>query len=107
MRKAFRMIGEGAKSMEDVADRIVRYLYDNLIDGETGQRACALVRLFKTHSFLRNSIPNCRTLRKNMLGNKSPYPGMKCYGSSGDDRGGTGMAFKEDLCGSQGNSSPE
>jgi hypothetical protein len=61
--KALRMIGEGAKSMEDVADRIVGYLYDNLIDGKTGMRACALVRLFKTHSY-ENLDTELRNLRK-------------------------------------------
>ena len=37
--------------MEEAADSIVRYLYENLFSKETGQRACALIRLFKTHVF--------------------------------------------------------
>lgn len=48
---AIRQAGVNAKNMEEVADRITRYLYENLIDGQTGQKACALVRLFKTHSY--------------------------------------------------------
>ena len=75
--KALRMIGEGAKSMEEVADRIVRYLYDNLIDGETGMRACALVRLFKTHSY-EELDTELQEFAQHMLGNNQPYPGMKC-----------------------------
>lgn len=75
--KTLRMIGEGAKSMEDAADRIVRYLYDNLIDGKTGRRACALVRLFKTHSY-EELDTELQEFAQHMLGNKSPYPGMKC-----------------------------
>lgn len=38
-------------SMEDSAARICRMLYDLARDGETDQRQCALVRLYKTHPF--------------------------------------------------------
>jgi hypothetical protein len=48
---AVRSLGKGATSMEQVAERIVRYLYDNLIEQKTGAKACALVRLFKTHPY--------------------------------------------------------
>lgn len=48
---SLRKIGEGAESMAVVADRIVQYFYDNLIIKNTNQKACVLVRLFKTHSF--------------------------------------------------------
>jgi len=48
---SLREIGNGAKSMEEASGRIVRHLYENLVSRETGQRACALVRLFKTHAF--------------------------------------------------------
>lgn len=75
--KALRMIGEGAKSMEDAADRIVRYLYDNLLDGEAGSRACALVRLFKTHSYGELDA-ELQEFAQNMMENKPPHPGMKC-----------------------------
>ena len=37
--------------MEEVAGRLTDYLYLNLIDNKTKERACALVRLFKTHSY--------------------------------------------------------
>src|SRR3954453_8783722 len=45
---ALRELGTGTSSMEEVAQRIVRYLYDNLVDG-SGRRACPLVRFYKTH----------------------------------------------------------
>ena len=41
----------GAKSMEEVANRTVRYLYERLVDQQDGNRACALVRFFKTHAY--------------------------------------------------------
>ena len=38
----------GAPSVEEAARRIVRYLYDNAVDPQTGERECALVRFFIT-----------------------------------------------------------
>ncbi|PSB08292.1 hypothetical protein C7B76_26685 [filamentous cyanobacterium CCP2] len=48
---AVRNMDAESKSMEETADRIVRYLYQNLIDPKTGKPACALVRFFKTHAY--------------------------------------------------------
>jgi hypothetical protein len=48
--RAMRMIGDGAVSMEETANRVAGHLYDNLLDG-TGTRAASLVRLFKTHAY--------------------------------------------------------
>ena len=46
-----RNLDERSRSMEETANRIVRYLYENLVDPRTGKQACALVRFFKTHSY--------------------------------------------------------
>jgi hypothetical protein len=46
-----RRLGQGAGSMEEAAGRIVSYLYDDLADNRSGQRACALVRFYKTHPY--------------------------------------------------------
>jgi len=48
---ALRSMGSGAASMEEVADKIVHYLYDHLTEKDGKGNACALVRLFKTHSY--------------------------------------------------------
>lgn len=45
-----RRLGTGAGSMEEAAGRIVGYLYENL-GTPTGERACALVRFYKTHPY--------------------------------------------------------
>jgi hypothetical protein len=45
-----RRLGEGAATMEEAARRAVRYLFDLFID-EKGERSCALVRLYKTHTW--------------------------------------------------------
>lgn len=41
-------LGGGASSMEDAANKIVDYLYDNIADS-SGGKANALVRFYKTH----------------------------------------------------------
>jgi hypothetical protein len=46
-----RKAGAGAASMEEVANRVVRYLHENLVDPRTGESECALVRFFKTHPY--------------------------------------------------------
>lgn len=46
-----RRLGLGAGSMEEAAARIVTYLYEDLADQRGGQRACALVRFYKTHPY--------------------------------------------------------
>jgi hypothetical protein len=48
---ALRNMDVGSKSMEEMANQIVRYLHENLIDQRSGKPACALVRFFKTHAY--------------------------------------------------------
>jgi len=38
---ALRKLGSGAASMEEAADRLIRYLYDYLVDQQTGAKTCA------------------------------------------------------------------
>lgn len=72
-----RKLGAGAGSMEEVASRIVRYFYANLIDGDTGRPACALVRLYRTVPF-RDLNVMLRGFARGLLGPSSPDPAMKC-----------------------------
>jgi len=74
---SLRRFGDGAQSLEEVADKIVHYLYDQALSRTTNQRACVLVRLFKTHPFgeLNDEL---REFAAKMLGNVSPSPDMKC-----------------------------
>ncbi|HEY9712325.1 MAG TPA: hypothetical protein V6C72_02580 [Chroococcales cyanobacterium] len=46
-----RELGSLAADVDVVADRVVRFFYEQFIDAETGERALALVRLFKTRSY--------------------------------------------------------
>lgn len=78
--KALRKMGEGVQSMEEASDRIVRHLYDTLIDGQTGMRACSLVRFFKTHNYegLDNELQGFASNMLGVLGEKQALPEMKC-----------------------------
>ena len=72
-----RGLGAGLGHMEAVADRIVRDLYDGLLDGPSGARACALVRLYKTHPF-GDLEPDLQAQARPGLGGREPTPSMKC-----------------------------
>ena len=45
---ALRTVGSDATTMEGASEAIVRHLYDGMTSH--GERACALVRLYKTHA---------------------------------------------------------
>jgi hypothetical protein len=45
-----RRIGDDVESMEEMAGRVVHTLHDELVCAD-GERACALVRFFKTHPY--------------------------------------------------------
>ncbi len=74
---ALRKLGTGAETLVEAAHRIVRYLFDHLIEKQTGQRACALVRFFKTHAF-EGLTPQLQRFAQNILGRPAESPGLKC-----------------------------
>lgn len=63
--------------MEEVSNRMVQYLYENLIDQQTGKPACALVRFFKTHSYRDLNQP-LQEAACDILGSRSIIPTTKC-----------------------------
>jgi hypothetical protein len=89
-------LGQGAASMEEVADRLVRHLYDSLVaqpdesdDSGTSrrQRACALVRLYKTHAY-RDLPVTLMDFVDTAMGGPPPHMGLKCLtllGTAGDE----------------------
>ncbi|MFL5807816.1 MAG: hypothetical protein ACJ8CR_39560 [Roseiflexaceae bacterium] len=74
---ALRKFGADAQTMEEVARRVVGYLYEHLIDEQTGERSCALVRFYKTHAFGELPMP-LRTFASGVLGADSLPPATKC-----------------------------
>lgn len=81
---ALRRFGADVTSMEEAARRITTYLYDGLGDG-SGGRACALVRLYKTHPF--GDLPaEAQEFVAASLGS-APPAGVRCLtllGTAGD-----------------------
>jgi hypothetical protein len=72
-----RQLGRGARSMEEVANRVVRHLYEQLVDPETGAPGCALVRFFKTHRYDQLE-PELRDFARGVLHGQEAGPAMKC-----------------------------
>ncbi len=73
---ALRRIGHGAHTMEDVAGRIVEYLYGQISGGPGQGSPFALVRLFKTHPYGELDA-ELQTFARNLLGHE-PQPSTKC-----------------------------
>lgn len=75
---ALRKLGAGATNMSEVADRTVRYLYDHLVDPLSGERACVLVRFFKTHPYGELDAERTHYVR-DKLRQTLPEPRLKCF----------------------------
>ncbi|MBI5558729.1 MAG: EAL domain-containing protein [Deltaproteobacteria bacterium] len=84
--EALRAMGLGKTSMEEVADRIVRYFHDTLRDGE-GRRATSLVRFYKTHRFAELD-PELQEAARGGLGSDTPSLDTRCLvllGTTGEE----------------------
>jgi hypothetical protein len=74
---ALRNMNSGCKSMEETANRMISYLYEHLLDGRTGKRACALVRFFKTHPY-RELNEELQKSASELLGGRFVNPSTRC-----------------------------
>src|ERR1700681_1740188 len=71
-----REIATGAPTLEAAAQRVCRFLYDELL-GSEGERQCALVRCYKTHPF--GSLePDLQRFARAAMGVQQPWSTMKC-----------------------------
>lgn len=71
-----REAASGAPTLEASAQRICRFLYDEL-HGPDNNHACALVRCYKTHAF--GSLePDLQQFARASLGGETPRSTMKC-----------------------------
>jgi two-component system NtrC family sensor kinase len=83
---ALRQLGKHAESMEEAGQEITQYLYEHLIDHETQQKSCALIRLFTTPAY-RELTPDLQESARRVLGNRDIPPALKCLtllASTGD-----------------------
>lgn len=71
-----REAAAGAPTLEASAQRVCRFLYDEL-HGPGGERACALVRCYKTHAY-GELEPDLQSFVRNQLGTVMPRSTMKC-----------------------------
>ena len=70
-----RETASGAPTLEASAQRVCRFLYDELVDPESN-RACALVRCYKTHAYA-SLDPELQGFARGALGDEAPRPTMK------------------------------
>jgi hypothetical protein len=71
-----REAAAGAPTLEASAQRVCRFLYDEL-HGPGVPHACALVRCYKTHPF-GGLDADLQRFARGALAGESPTPGMKC-----------------------------
>jgi hypothetical protein len=72
-----RRAAQGAKSMEEAAEAVVRYLYERCVDTGTGDHECALVRFYKTHPY--GDLPReLQRFAADLAGEQEPRPEMRC-----------------------------
>ena len=74
---ALGRLGSEAQSMEEAAGRIASFLYENLVEKETGHKSCALVRFYKSHSY-GELDEGLREFARGVLGAAPESPDMKC-----------------------------
>jgi len=72
-----RQLGLGVHSMEEAAGRIVRYLYDHFGNKQTGARACALVRFYKTCPY-GGLDDELKPFARSLFGGVEVFPETKC-----------------------------
>ncbi|MEM9923655.1 MAG: ATP-binding protein [Cyanobacteria bacterium P01_D01_bin.50] len=74
---ALRHTAQNANSMEDASNRIVKYFYEHLLDRDTGERNCILVRFFKTHSYGKLT-PELQEYARDILNQNTVADNLKC-----------------------------
>ena len=76
IRPRLRETATGAPTFELAAQRVCRFLYDELQDAD-GKRQCALVRCYKTNSF-ESLDSDLQSFVRTVMGFRQPWPEMKC-----------------------------
>ena len=71
-----REVAAGAPTLEAAAQRICRFFYEELRSPD-GERACALVRCYKTHAY-GSLAPDLQQFAQTVLGEPHPRASMKC-----------------------------
>ncbi len=75
-RRIRALFDDDPATFEEAARRTVRFLYDELLD-EEGNRACALIRIFKTHPF-RDLDPELQQFARSLAPDADSIPDLRC-----------------------------
>ena len=74
---AVRRVVRGAESLEEAADRIVRFFYDRCVSPESGARTTVLVRFYKTHEY--GGLPlDLKLFAERNTGDGTPAANLRC-----------------------------
>jgi two-component system NtrC family sensor kinase len=76
--REIRLLGAKAHTMEEVANEIVHFFYDNFVEDQNGSRSCVLVRLFKTHDYVALT-DDLKTFAQKMLTQTRIVESCKCF----------------------------
>jgi len=74
---ALRALGSAASSMETSANNIVQHLYNNVINSETTEKACALIRFYKTYPYEQLAY-GLQEFASGIMGGAPESQDMKC-----------------------------
>ncbi|BAZ37371.1 PAS/PAC sensor signal transduction histidine kinase [Calothrix sp. NIES-4101] len=74
---ALRRLGDDALTMEEVSNNIIQYLNQNFIDSSSHEKACVLIRFFKTHSY-RELTPDLQEYASQILKDRIVSDNLKC-----------------------------
>ena len=74
---ALRHLGKYTNTTEEVSNRIIQYLYENLISKDTKEKSCVLIRMFQTISY-KNLSPELQQYVDKSLNYQSVTPNLKC-----------------------------
>lgn len=74
---ALRQLGKYTNSTEEVSNRIIQYLYQNLISQDTKEKSCVLIRMFQTIPY-KQLTPDLQEYASKLLNNQAFTPNLKC-----------------------------
>ncbi len=72
-----RHIGKNTNSTEEVSNRIINYIYENIVSENTQEKSCVLIRMFQTIPY-EKLTPGLQEYASKLLNNQSVNPNLKC-----------------------------
>lgn len=76
--REIRLLGLNAHTMEEAANEIVHFFYDNFVEEQDESKSCALVRLFKTHDYATLG-DELKVFAQKMLDKDEHVQNCKCF----------------------------